>query len=65
MKRKRMTKEDGLALTQNLMGVVIGPYKISNLSDGEIYVGNDEGEGGVFRTTKLIPFLNEFWKQEF
>jgi hypothetical protein len=66
MARKRKpTAKDGKALTDQLMGVRVGPYKIANLSDGEVYVGHENGEGGVFREVKLLPYLFEFWRKEF
>ena len=64
-KKRTLTVADGRRLTRNLMGIVVGPFRIANLTEGEIYVGKEDGEAGTFLESKLLPYLRDFWSKEF
>jgi hypothetical protein len=43
----------------------VGPFRIINQSNGKLYVGHENGEGGTFTEAQLLPYIEEFWSEEF
>jgi hypothetical protein len=43
----------------------VGPYLIVVRSDGKLYVGHSNGEGGTFTEAQLLPYIEEFFRENF
>lgn len=44
--------------------ITVGQYKIANV-DGKLYVGHENGEGGIFTEIQLLPYIQEFFREHF